>query len=326
MKFELKENDEKSLENHLKSAGVIDEEVSITDLAKAGDGNMNLTLRAETEKTNFIIKQANPFVQKYPSIAAPVERAKMEFTFYTEARKLDGVKDYLPFPYHFDDKNHLLVLEDLGKKGDYTRYYRSDLTLPPEVVKDLLHFLKLLHGAELKKKSIENKEMRKLNHTHIFDFPFRSDNGLDLNEIQRGLRNLAEEFIFSNEKLRTIAEKLGEKYLSATGPSLLHGDFFPGSWLDSSEGVKVIDPEFCFTGPAEFDLGVFKAHLIFCGMSDRGIKTLFRRYGDFDAELANQFAGIEILRRIFGMAQLPLERSINEKGTLTRKALKLLDL
>jgi 5-methylthioribose kinase len=178
----------------------------------------------------------------------------------------------------------------------------------------------------MKGEVIANSEMRKLNHTHIFDLPFDPENGLNLDEIQPGLQALANELILNNGALRTAAKKLGEVYLSATGPSLLHGDFFPGSWLDSSDGIKIIDPEFCFTGPAEFDLGVFKAHLIFCGMSNRAIDTIFRRYGEYERDLCDRFAGIEILRRLFGVAQLPLNASISEKEKMSQKALKLLNL
>jgi 5-methylthioribose kinase len=189
-----------------------------------------------------------------------------------------------------------------------------------------VEFLQLLHSSTQKSVVVLNLRMRELNHAHIFEIPFNPENGLNLNEIQEGLQALAEKYILTNLKLRNIATELGDIYLSAKGPSLLHGDFFPGSWLDTDTGVKIIDPEFCFSGPVEFELGVFKAHLIFCGMSNRGINTILRRYGDYDNLRADQFAGIEILRRLFGIAQLPLSRTISEKDELTQTALNLLNL
>ena len=57
-----------------------------------------------------------------------------------------------------------------------------------------------------------------------------------------------------------IVRELGALYLQ-DGTSLLHGDYFPGSWLQTAAGVRVIDPEFCFFGPPEFDVGVLLAHL-----------------------------------------------------------------
>ena len=43
---------------------------------------MNCTLRVTTTRRSFILKQARPWVEKYPQIAAPVERARVEAAFY----------------------------------------------------------------------------------------------------------------------------------------------------------------------------------------------------------------------------------------------------
>ena len=47
---------------------------SVCGLGRAGEGNMNLTLRVQTEERSFILKQARPWVEKYPDIPAPKER------------------------------------------------------------------------------------------------------------------------------------------------------------------------------------------------------------------------------------------------------------
>ncbi|HKK37873.1 MAG TPA: phosphotransferase [Cryomorphaceae bacterium] len=326
MKFELKETNIQGLESYLQEVGVITSEEKIINLSKAGEGNMNLTLRAETERKSLIVKQANPFVQKYPSIPAPVERSSMECTFFKKAGAIRSIAFCLPTLLYHDAKNHVQVMQDLGKKGDYSRFYDGEQALPANAVKELVHFLRNLHESTANGEELENRKMRELNHTHIFDLPFNPDNGLNLDEMQEGLQALAHKLVLNNADLRKRATELGELYLSAKGPSLLHGDFFPGSWLDTEEGVKIIDPEFCFTGPVEFELGVFKAHLIFCGMSERGINTILRRYGDYDKSLSDQFAGIEILRRLYGVAQLPMTRTVLEKEKLSLKALKLLNL
>ena len=326
MKFELHETDLSGLERYLKSKEVIKPDERITRLAPAGDGNMNLTLRAELNDRSLIVKQANPFVQKYPSIAAPVERAEMEHAFFKTAKSIKKIAHYLPWAIFHDGENHIQVMEDLGRQGDYSKYYSPDLKLPPRLTHHLVEFLKLLHSSTQKGKPISNLEMRKLNHAHIFEIPFSSESGLNLDETQAGLQYLAEKYVWTNSELRKITAELGEVYLSANGPALLHGDFFPGSWLDTEKGVKIIDPEFCFSGPIEFELGVLKAHLIFCGMSDKGINTILRRYGDYDKLHVDQFAGIEMLRRLFGVAQLPLARTISEKEELTLIALNLLNL
>ncbi|MFT4772085.1 MAG: 5-methylthioribose kinase [Sediminicola sp.] len=326
MKFELNETDSSGLENYLKAKGVIKADEKISRLAKAGEGNMNLTLRAELDGKSLIVKQANPFVQKYPSIAAPVERAEMEFAFFERANAIEQISQYLPAPIFHDEENHLQVIEDLGTQGDYSRFYKTELDLPTEVISELTGFLKLLHESTRGGEVVENRKMRELNHTHIFDFPFNPESGFNLDDIQEGLQALANKLVLNNPELRKIAADLGKTYLSTKGPSLLHGDFFPGSWLDSADGIKIIDPEFCFTGPVEFELGVFQAHLHFCGMSIDRIESSLRPYRDFDQNLTDQFAGIEILRRLYGVAQLPLSRTISEKENLSLTALNLLNL
>ena len=54
----------------------------IETLEKAGEGNMNLVLRVKTNQRSLIIKQSRPWVEKYPHILAPLERAIVEGQFY----------------------------------------------------------------------------------------------------------------------------------------------------------------------------------------------------------------------------------------------------
>ena len=81
-------------------------------------------------------------------------------------------------------------------------------------------------------------------------------------------------------------------------------------------GVKIIDPEFAFVGPPEFDIGVLLAHLQFAGFAD---PDLIGALGNYDAPsrfsfpLARAFAGIEVIRRLLGVAQLPLTADLETK-------------
>lgn len=67
-----------------------------------------------------------------------------------------------------------------------------------------------------------------LNHAHIFDLPFRADNGFDLEAICPGLTALARD-IQANHPLVDRAKSIGESAYLAPGPVLTHGDFYPGS-------------------------------------------------------------------------------------------------
>ena len=75
----------------------------------------------------------------------------------------------------------------------------------------------------------------------------------------------------------------------------------------------MIDPEFCFCGPPEFDLGVACAHWIFCHAepSVSTIKQVCDRFGSgHSVPLVGGFAGVELIRRLLGVAQLPLSADL----------------
>ena len=159
--------------------------------------------------------------------------------------------------------------------------------------------------------SLRNTDMRVLNHEHIFDLPLRTAGGLDVDVYTPGLSKPAEK-LKNDWEYQRIAAELGERYLHGSGGSLLHGDFFPGSFLMTGAGVRVIDPEFCFCGDAEFDLGVFAAHLLLAGEPPGRAEQLLSLYRPADAaseaflpDRVRQYAGIEIMRRLLGIAQIP---------------------
>jgi 5-methylthioribose kinase len=175
-----------------------------------------------------------------------------------------------------------------------------------------------------------NQEMRVLNHEHIFNYPFLEDNGFDLNSVQPGLQALAVPYK-QDAGLKKTVQQLGDVYLanqSGTPKTLLHGDYYPGSWLQTADGVKIIDPEFCFYGPAEFDLGVMIAHLM---MAQQPLETLdiilenYEQPTGFSETLRRQFTGVEIMRRLIGLAQLPLSLSLEQKQSLLEEAHSLLN-
>jgi 5-methylthioribose kinase len=144
-----------------------------------------------------------------------------------------------------------------------------------------------------------------------------ADNGLDLDTITPGLKERTRQLIANAEYVDAVSE-LGSLYLE-DGDCLLHGDFYPGSWVSSSDDVWVIDPEFCFFGPGEFDIGILIGHLLLAGRELSYAHRVFAYYTPstaFDVELALRFAGIEIMRRIVGVAQLPLRADLKYKGEL----------
>jgi len=281
-----------------------------------------VVLRAVGTSGNVILKQSRPFVNKYPQIPAPIDRINKERQFYNLTKMVGGLTDFLPTIMGYVENDCLLVLEDLGVASDYTSLYEPGQKISQEDLKAALAFLNGLHGHTFDAMTISsfprNAEMRTLNHEHIFKYPFVENNGLDLDTITPGLGEAANKYQRDPE-LKKKALKLGESYFGS-GERLLHGDFFFGSWLKTDKGLKVIDPEFCFFGPAEFDLGILLAHLEMARQT-YSFEAILRDHSlDLDRHLVKQFRAIEIMRRIIGLAQLPLTLSLEEKTQVLEKA------
>ena len=293
----------------------------ILSLENPGEGNMNVVLRLTTDRRSIILKQSRPFVQKYQQIAAPLDRIEVEKLFY-EAVKSNVLNAHIPKILGYDSNHHLLLLEDLGQCEDMVALYQKREIDKKELQK-LISIIGLIHRTEVSHDFPENLEMRKLNHQHIFVLPFMEDNGFSLDEVQPGLQELSMPYK-KNEQLKKIIEQVGKKYLSE-GDTLLHGDYYPGSWMTEKNNLYVIDPEFSFRGFAEFDLGVMAAHLVMATRKKKYLKQIVTKYdGTVDKILISQVAGIEIMRRLIGLAQLPLDRTIDEKKFLLKKAYKMI--
>jgi 5-methylthioribose kinase len=213
-----------------------------------------------------------------------------------------------------------------------------------------LTYLSQLHATNFSEKDKNafptNIALRKLNAQHLFQYPFMEENGFDLDTVQVGLAALAKP-IKQDKDLKYCLEKQAGFYLTPRKKSeknefnandfkidntrrytetLLHGDFYPGSWLKTKQGFKVIDPEFAFFGAAEYDYGVLVAHLIMAQTSAdllAKIDVYYQPKSGFNQPLARHFAGMEILRRIIGLAQLHLDLTLEEKADLLEKAVEM---
>jgi 5-methylthioribose kinase len=289
---------------------------------KPGEGNMNLVVRIVTPSTSLIVKQSRPWVEKYPQISAPVRRIFVEAAFYRTLKRDAFYSRFVPGIIGFDGKNYLLALQDLGAGSDYTFLYKRESSLADEELGSLLAFISHLHNTPINgKRSFPlNLSLRKLNHTHIFVYPYQEENGFDLNNIQPGLQEAAMTYK-TDKSLKRKLKELGGIYLSR-GQRLLHGDYYPGSWLKTSGGIRIIDPEFAHQGRCEFDLGVMLAHFRMAGLDSR-MADAWNNYevpAHFDEILMTQFYGVEILRRVIGLAQLPLVMTLPQKQQLLSQA------
>lgn len=315
----LDEADLEALSGYLRSLHVIHEGERVTGREIPGEGNMNYTLRVFTQEGSFILKQARPWVEKYPEIPAPWDRVLSEAEFYGRTRGVSGVREHIPELLAVDAQSRVLVCTDLGSASDFTDIY-SDRPPSDLELSELAAWLSSLHNCvfgEAERKRLRNRGMRTLNHEHIFNFPLRVNNGLDLDSITSGLKAKAKEFVEDGIFVKAV-QAVDAIYLS-DGPTLVHGDFFPGSWLRTETGIHVIDAEFCFFGSGEFDVGVCCAHFCLARLHGSALTRFLQSYSgstDFDQRLMKQFAGVEIMRRLIGVAQLPLTYGLKEKVEL----------
>ena len=306
------------LEKYLNSKALLQPDEVIQSCSIPGAGNMNYVIRVTTNQRSFVLKQSRPWVEKYPQIDAPIERINIEAQYYDATTRSEDLSKYSAKIYLHDPANFILIMEDLGDVKDFTYLYEEDQYLDQQTLKSLLAYLDGLHATETPDFP-DNIEMRRLNHEHIFNYPFVADNGFNLDDIQEGLSALAVNETTDPELVQLI-RNTGEEYLK-NGAVLLHGDFYPGSWM-KSEALFVLDPEFAFQGPREFDLGVLVAHLLLSQHEETTIHSAFDQYEKYpiDQNLLFRFAGIEVLRRLLGVAQLPLNYSVAQKEALINKA------
>ena len=296
-----------------------DETVNLIE--KPGEGNMNYVLRVRTDRQSFIVKQSRPWVEKYSQLDAPIERITVEAKFYSLVSDESGLKAFVPELKNYKADEFIMAVQDLGAASDFTDIYKKGKPISGTEINDLVTFISELH--RLPTKGIrntfpDNQALKLLNAEHIFDYPYLEENGFDLDTIQPGLQELA--MTYKRDKaLKNKVKSLSEVYLGQ-GDTLLHGDYYPGSWLRTDSGTKVIDPEFAYLGRAEFDLGVLVAHLKMAQTDDEIISEALAKYETpdrtFDHDLFAGFCGAEILRRIIGLAQLPLDLTLKEKGDL----------
>ena len=290
----------------------------INEIEIAGEGNMNVVLRIKTNKRTFILKQSRPFVQKYPDLPAPIGRINVEKKFYD----LMDQNSFFPEILGYLPSDYILLLEDLGKGEDLTSLYNTR-RITSDLIKEFTLGLYYIHKKKAPADYPENIELRKLNHDHIFELPFKENNSFNLDHIQKGLENLSNPF----KKNNSLKEKVlyaGKIYLEK-GNTLLHGDYYPGSWMRVGDNNYVIDPEFSFVGPKAFDLGVMSAHIIIASGKTSFLEEIYNMYpAKAEFKKISLYCGIEIIRRLIGLAQLPIKRSLMEKKELLNFAEELI--
>ena len=308
------------IQQFLEELGWIQNE-QVLKIQTPGEGNMNVVLQVITDKRSFILKQSRPYVNKYQQIAAPLERILTEYAFY-QATQGSILDQSIPEMLAFSPENYLMMLRYIEDFEDMTSLYAAR-KIGQDELKQLVTMATTIHASEVPADYPENMILRQLNHQHIFVLPFQEDNGFELNDVQAGLQDLSQDFK-TDQSLKAVIDAIGQKYLRP-GTTLLHGDYYPGSWIRAKGKMFIIDTEFSFAGFPEFDLGVMVAHLIMVTADRTYLDQVLNLSPDtVDRQLVGQVAGIEIARRLIGLAQLPLSRTLEEKEHLLNMSRQLI--
>lgn len=313
----------------MRSRGWLEPREEVLACEKAGEGNMNLAIRVRTDQRSLILKQSRPWVEKYDHIPAPADRSQFEGRFYQRAGKIEAVARRMPRLLGADFEACSLLLEDLAGAEDFTAMY-SGASISTAALTELAEYLAALHEATYGQPdpNFANRAMRSLNHQHIYDIPLQEENGLVLDGYESGLDAAAAQLKRDREYVKRTHET-GRRYL-ADGRCLVHGDYFPGSWLRTKHGVRVIDPEFCFYGDAEFDLGFAVAHYALSrqgATAARGFLETYRRLchrAELDDRSMARYASAEVMRRLIGVAQLPIPPSDGFRAALLEQSRQMM--
>ena len=308
------------IEKYLKKElNIFSSDEQIHNIEVPGEGNMNVVLRVETNKKSFILKQSRPYVNKYPNIKNSEKRIIVEDQFYELIIKSE-IQKFFPKKIDFIKKDLILLIEDLGQCRDMSYLYSSK-NINLDHFNSLIYILESIHKTKVNSFP-SNYSLKELNHEHIFVLPFQK-NDFQLDDIQSGLKKLST-YITNDSNINDVVKRIGDMYLKV-GNTLLHGDYYPGSWMQKNDNVYVIDPEFSHLGFKEFDLGVMAAHLTMITESEDYLNKIIKAYSEnIDKSIFYKVSGIEIIRRIIGLAQLPLDMSLNAKEKLLNIAKKMI--
>ena len=305
--------------------------------SEIGDGNLNLVFRVGDGRSSVIVKQALPYL-RFAGESWPLtrHRARIEAeAISTHARMAPGI---LPELIHFDEAMSALVLEDLcahqswrealiagddvsGVAGPVGRYSARVL------LGTLDGALSAGERAALQERFVYS-ELCLVTEDLVFTAPYH---GSVTNRFDPAIADLAAG-LTRDDALKEAAAELRAGFRTRA-EVLLHGDLHSGSVMIDHGNPRIIDLEFAYFGPAGFDAGSLLAHLAiawqahaaqgrdaYCRVVDdcaAGYWTAFAdesrrlwdRTGpgveDFLARVladAGRFAGLEMIRRIVGLA------------------------
>ncbi len=307
------------------------------DVADIGDGNLNVVFRVQADAGSVVVKQALPYL-RVAGEAWPLTRHRARI----EWRALQVHSQFCPglFPelLEFDDARSAIVMEDLRSFISWRDLLVRGVSTPGVAAKVgayaatvLLSTGELvLSGAARERLQMDfvYSEMCGVTEQLVFDTPYQTS---PLNRIDPELAEAAASLV-GDQRLDDAVAALKRRFRTESH-SLLHGDLHTGSVMVNGDQTRIIDLEFAFFGPPGFDVGSLLANLAiartahriaglsnFAAEIDRYASEFWQTFAAttrrlwpapssavepfLDNLLADsaQFAGLEMIRRIVGLA------------------------
>lgn len=240
--------------------------ITVTEI---GDGNINYVFRVVNEATHesLIIKQADVRLRSSGRLL-DIDRNRIEAEILRLQNEL--APKFVPKVYYYDQKMYALTMEDIS---DYQnmRYELIEKKIFPDfsekiteyLVRTLLLTSDIVLDRDVKKQRVKdfiNPEMCDISEDLVFTEPY--DDYKQRNILTSGNEQFVKENLYENTPLKAEVALLRNNFMN-NAQSLLHGDLHTGSIFVNQTGLKVIDPEFAFYGPAGYDIGNVLAHLYF---------------------------------------------------------------
>ena len=248
--------------------GAFSETAPIT-VTEIGDGNINYVFRVVNEATqeSLIIKQADVLLRSSGRPLA-IDRNRIEAEILRLQNELAPV--FVPEVYYYDQKMYALTMEDVSAYQNM-RYELIEKQVFPRFSEEISDYLArtllltsdLVLDREVKKQRVKdfiNPDMCDISEDLVFTEPY--DDYKQRNILTPGNEAFVRENLYENEPLQVEVALLRNNFMN-NAQSLLHGDLHTGSIFINQSGLKVIDPEFAFYGPAGYDIGNVLAHLYF---------------------------------------------------------------
>jgi len=315
MKFRPKESamyqkhflmDTQMIEHYVvEKLGVFPADVPLT-VTEIGDGNINYVFRVVNEATqeSLIIKQADVLLR---SSGRPldIDRNRIEAEILRLQNEL--APQFVPEVYYYDQKMYALTMEDIS---DYLnmRYELIEKNTFPHFSEEIAEYLvrtllltsDLVLDREIKKQRVKefvNPEMCDISEDLVFTEPYNDYK--QRNILTPGNEQFVVENLYENEPLQAEVAMLRINFMN-NAQSLLHGDLHTGSIFINQEGLKVIDPEFAFYGPAGYDIGNVLAHLYFPMVKNLFDPTINQKFQQWITEtIAAVYNQVQVKLRIY---------------------------